>query len=338
MAFVAVRGVNHYVEWVSDRQENRQENPSQNNPQHGECQRSSSPLLSPQTESDLLAQPNPGKPVMVFLHGWGGSARYWKQTAHYLSDRFDCLLYDLRGFGRSPLPRPVPASVESLGYELEGYADDLNELLTYLGLKTVSINAHSAGASIAVLFLNRYPQRVQQAILTCHGIFEYQAIAFKAFHFFGKYVVQFRPDWLAKIPFVDQMFMARFLTRPIAAQDRKEFLDDFLMADYEAALGTIYTSVSKHAAEIMPQEFKALAIPTLLISGECDQIIPARLGKNAAALSPLVQHVVMEKTGHFPMLEDEPTYCRVVDQFLNERRTERYGQSPDQPKPVAASS
>ena len=331
MAFVAIRGVNHYVEWVSVC------------PRQGVGAASRKDLKcsaandsSQQSHTDPLAQPNPGKPVMVFLHGWGGSARYWKQTAYYLSDRFDCLLYDLRGFGRSPLPRPIPASVERLGYELEGYADDLNELLTHLGVKTVSINAHSAGASIAVFFLNRYPARVQQAILTCHGIFEYQAIAFKVFHFFGKYVVVFRPDWLAKIPGVDRMFMARFLQRPIAAQDRREFLDDFLMADYEAALGTIYTSVSKRAADIMPQEFKSLTIPTLLVSGECDQIIPAHLGANAAALNPLVHHVVMERTGHFPMLEDESTYRQVVDQFLQDCRVKQYGHHPDPSTPVPA--
>ncbi|NET10336.1 MAG: alpha/beta hydrolase, partial [Symploca sp. SIO2B6] len=168
MAYVSIRGVDHYVEWISDRG------------------------LSLQ-----ISQPNPGKPVMVFLHGWGGSARYWHRTAHQLADRYDCLLYDLRGFGRSPLPRPIPAAVEALGYELEGYADDLESLLVTLGLEDISLNAHSAGASIAVLFLNRHPHRTQRAILTCHGIFEYEAIAFKAFHFVGRYVVQFRPPWLA---------------------------------------------------------------------------------------------------------------------------------------------
>lgn len=295
MAFVSIRGVNHYFEWVST---------------------SASSATSDPSAANSLVQPNPGKPVMVFIHGWGGSARYWKQTAQYHSPQFDCLLYDWRGFGRSPLPRPTPEAVAALGYDMEGYADDLDALLTHLGLDKISINAHSAGASIAVLFMNRYPHRTQQAVLTCHGIFEYRAIAFKAFHAVGKYVVQFRPKWLAQIPFVDRMFMARFLHRPIAAQDRREFLDDFLMADYEAALGTIYTSVSKHAAEVMPQEYQSLAIPVLLISGEYDEIIPVRLGRKAAALSDRVQHVIMEGTGHFPMLEDEPIYRKVVDNFL----------------------
>jgi pimeloyl-ACP methyl ester carboxylesterase len=41
------------------------------------------------------------RPVLVFVHGWGGSCRYWQATAAALSDTYDCLLYDLKGFGRS---------------------------------------------------------------------------------------------------------------------------------------------------------------------------------------------------------------------------------------------
>jgi len=82
------------------------------------------------------------------------------------------------------------------------------------------------GASIATLLLNRYPEQVEGAILTCTGIFEYDEKAFAAFHRFGGYVVKFRPRWL-EIPFVDRMFMARFLHRPIPAAERHAFLKIF---------------------------------------------------------------------------------------------------------------
>jgi len=89
MPLVNVRGVDHYYEWIA------------------------------------TSQPLDDKPVMVFIHGWGGSARYWQSTAEALSDQFNCLLYDLRGFGRSRLPS------ESVGllYEMEDYAEDLAILL-----------------------------------------------------------------------------------------------------------------------------------------------------------------------------------------------------------------
>lgn len=253
---------------------------------------------------------------MVFMHGWGGSDRYWESTAQALKEQFDCLLYDLRGFGRSPLPKPIPDEVKAIGYELETYAEDLALLLDALGLQKIYLNAHSTGSSIAVFFLNLYPERVDRAILTCSGIFEYDEKAFKAFYKFGGYVVAFRPKWLSRIPFVDQIFMARFLHQPIAKRDRQEFLEDFLVADYDAALGTIFTAVSERAVEVMPKEFAQLTVPTLLISGQYDQIIPAEMGRQAASLNAIVQHIVMPNTSHFPMLEDPEIYLQHVRRFL----------------------
>jgi len=287
MPYLNLRGVDHYYEWIS-----------------------ASEQFSPN------GNPISDKPTLVFIHGWAGSTRYWETIAQALTEQFDCLLYDLRGFGRSLLPRPIPSEVAALGYELEGYADDLALLLAALKLQQVYLNAHSTGASIAVLFINRYPERVEQAILTCSGIFEYEARSFQLFHQASKYVVGFRPHWLAKIPGADRMFMARFLRRSIPGAARKAFLEDFVMADYEAALGTVYTAVSQKAAEEMPQEFAQLPIPTLLISGEYDQIIPAELGRRAAELNDRVQQVVIANTAHFPMLEDREAYLHQVRQFL----------------------
>ncbi|WP_138498044.1 alpha/beta fold hydrolase [Nostoc sp. PA-18-2419] len=296
MPYINVRGVEHYYEWVKK-------------------------------PSGSLT-----KPVMVFIHGWAGSARYWHSTADVLSEQFDCLLYDLRGFGRSRGKPTIAQASESvaesqslqeaseaikeLTYELEEYADDLAALLDELHIQRVYIHAHSMGASVATLFFNLYPQRVERGILTCSGVFEYDEKAFTAFHKFGGYVVKFRPKWLGKIPFVDRMFMARFLYSPIPNSERQAFLEDFLQADYDAALGTIFTSVSKAQSELMPQEFAKLTVPTLLVAGQYDKIIPAEMGRQAAALSDKVQFVLIPNTAHFPMLEDVPTYLQRVKEFL----------------------
>lgn len=286
MPYIQVRGVQHYYEWITT--------PS----------------------ADVR------KPVMVFVHGWAGSARYWTSTAKVLSTQFDCLLYDMRGFGRSQgNPSRVindASNVSELTYEIDEYTHDLAAFLNALQIERVYICAHSMGASVVTLFLNRYLEKVERAILTCSGIFEYDEKAFTAFHKFGGYVVKFRPRWLDKIPFVDQMFMARFLHRSIPAAERKAFLQDFLCADYDAALGTIFTSVSKDQAELMPEEFAQLKVPTLLIAGEFDQIIPAAMGQQAASLNKGIEFAVVPQTGHFPMLEDPVTYCQLVQNFLSE--------------------
>lgn len=286
MPYIQVRGVPHYYEWIT----------------------------TPSVDEK--------KPVMVFVHGWAGSAKYWASTAKVLSTQFDCLLYDMRGFGRSQGNSSAVSddgfNASELTYELDEYTDDLAALINALQIQEVYICAHSMGASIVTLFLNRYTEKVERAILTCSGIFEYDEKAFTAFHKFGGYVVKFRPQWLDKIPFVDQMFMARFLHRNIPAAERKAFLQDFLRADYDAALGTIFTSVSKEQAELMPREFAQLKVPTLLIAGEFDQIIPAAMGQQAASLNRGIEFAVIPRTGHFPMLEDPITYYQIVQDFLSE--------------------
>ena len=254
MAYLEVRGVDHYYEWIAG-----------------------------ESGGDE-------KPVMVFLHGWGGIGTLLAEYGPGLErSRFDCLLYDMRGFGRSRLPdkRQLEAALD---YELETYADDLAALLDALlgdrQSSQVYLNAHSMGASIATLFINRYPERVTRAILTCSGIFDYDERSFTTFHKISRWVVQFRPQWLASVPWVDRLFMARFLNRAIPSEESQAFLADFLMADFEAALGTVLTSVSKQAAETMPSEFAQIKVPTLLVAGERDIIIPRRHGPQSGRTEP----------------------------------------------------
>lgn len=287
MPYVAVNGVDHYYEWI--------------------CEAGSHPSDKPGKT---------GKPVMVFVHGWAGSARYWQSTAQAISDDFDCLLYDLRGFGRSKAATPDAMAANPDLINLESFAEDLKELLDALNLKSVFLNAHSLGGSVGLYFLERYPNYVEKAILTCNGSFEYDKLSFDAFHKFGGYVVSFRPQWLRKVPLAPTFFMSRFLKRSIPYAEKKAFLDDFLIADEATAMGTMRTAVSKHATEAIPKAYEALQVPTLLISGQHDKIIPAKLGKQAATLSSQVEYVVIDKTAHFPMLEDADTYLRTVSDFL----------------------
>lgn len=283
MVTVAVNGVEHYYDWIS-------------------------------------AADHPGateRPVMVFLHGWAGSARYWESTAQALRPYFDCLLYDMRGFGRSQAPSPEQLAADpSLG-SLESFAEDLRELLDQLKLiQPVYINAHSMGGTVGLYFLDRYPERVRKAIFTCNGSFEYDRRAFEAFYRFGGYVVAIRPKWLSRVPLAPQMFMSRFLRRSIPLSEKQAFLKDFLMADGATALGTLRSAVSKHATEVMPAAFARIQTPSLIISGEYDKITPAELGRQAAAMNDQIEYVLMENTAHFPMLEDPTAYLSVVLEFV----------------------
>lgn len=281
MPYLKIQNVDHYYEWI--------------------CQANES-------------TPGRNKPVMVFLHGWCGSTQYWQNTARELVRDFDCLLYDLKGFGRSRLP----ANSANFSYDLSTYVEDLAELLNQLNLSQIYLNGHSMGASISLLFANRYPTQVKQLILTCSGVFTYDETAFSAFYKFASWIINFRPPWLLWIPFLDQIFMARFLHRPLPLAISRAFLEDFVKADYDAALGTIFTSVSQEMAQKMPLEFTKIAVPTLLISGEYDQIIPPSLAQKAREYNQKIRGEMILNTAHFPMLEDPRNYLKCLHNFLQD--------------------
>lgn len=305
MPLIEINGIPHYVQWITDASQSVGSDPQ---PIDHDDTRFGSP------------DPTNRKPVMLFVHGWGGSARYWESTAQALRDRYDCLLYDLRGFGRTParaLPTdPLYRNPRDPIYRLEVYAQELGELLDRLELERVTINAHSMGASIATLFAAAQSDRVERLILTCSGIFDYDPVIFKTFHQASRVVVSLRPRWLQQIPGMDRLFMARFVYKPLPTLISQAFLADYLQADHVTILGTVYTSVSQEASETIPAAFKALQTPTLLISGAKDIIIPAELGRRAASLNPLTQFAEIPNTAHFPMLEDPDTYLSILDQFL----------------------
>ncbi|BAW97305.1 hydrolase, alpha/beta fold family [[Synechococcus] sp. NIES-970] len=279
MAIAQVRGVPHYYEWI--------------------CQ----------------GERDPRKPVLVFVHGWGGSSHYWRSTAQSLRAHFNCLLYDLRGFGQSVLPMDYDGQ-----YDLGEYVLDLAALLEKLDItEKIVLNAHSMGASIAALFTAQFPEQVERLILNCSGVFEYDARAFATFQKIGGQVVRLRFPWLRLVPGMDRLAIARFLSQPISQTDRGQFLDDFLKADHRAAAGTLVAAVNEEMVLRLPQAFQAITCPTLLIAGEKDQIIPATMAKKAIALNPRFQYVEIPQVGHFPMLENPALYQGKITSFLQDK-------------------
>jgi proline iminopeptidase len=60
-------------------------------------------------------------------------------------------------------------------------------------------------------------------------------------------------------------------------------------------------------------------VPTLLISGQYDQIIPPKLGRRAAQLNQKIEYFEIPGTAHFPMLEKPDVYLEKVQEFLGNR-------------------
>ena len=94
-----------------------------------------------------------GRPL-VFLHGWLGSWRYWMPTMDNLSDRFRTYAFDMWGFGDSDR--------NPQRYGLDAYVAQLDLFMEELGVMKASLVGHAMGAAVALLYAERYPDRIDR--------------------------------------------------------------------------------------------------------------------------------------------------------------------------------
>ena len=94
---------------------------------------------------------------LVMVHGLATNLAFWYHLALELSVTHPVTLFDLRGHGRSSMPEN--------GYTPRQMAEDLRELLDYLGIETAHLMAHSFGGSVILDFACAYPERVESLIL-----------------------------------------------------------------------------------------------------------------------------------------------------------------------------
>jgi pimeloyl-ACP methyl ester carboxylesterase len=97
-------------------------------------------------------------PALIFVHGWGMDASVWWDARAHLSDRYRLITFDLAGLGRSRGPRHGR-------YSLEGFADDLLDVVGRVAPKKAILVGHSIGGMILQTFCRRHPEALGREVL-----------------------------------------------------------------------------------------------------------------------------------------------------------------------------
>jgi 2-succinyl-6-hydroxy-2,4-cyclohexadiene-1-carboxylate synthase len=148
-----------------------------------------------------LSAPRPNFPVLVFVHGWLLSRAYWQPVVDLLAPEYQCLTYDLRGFGRSGAGRCWNASSAAASpYDLQAYAEDLLALLEHLQIQRAWVVGHSLGGSVALWAAHLAPKVVEGVVCVNAGGGIYLQTEFEKFRRAGEQMVQLRPGWLRYVP------------------------------------------------------------------------------------------------------------------------------------------
>ena len=285
----------------------------------------------PHTYQLIPPSPKPSLPVLVFVHGWLLSRRYWQPLVEILSNSYQCLVYDLRGFGESKCfqatdrqPPPHGSETQNLlphDYTLAAYAQDLGLLLNSLNINRAWLIGHSLGGSIALWAAELFPDRIDGIICLNSGGGIYLQEEFERFRFFGRQIVKFRPRWLYYIPLIELLFTRAMVARPIARRWARQRLIDFIEANGEAALGALLDSTTEGEVNMLPQLVSRLKQPVYFLAGTQDQIMEPKYVCHLASFHSLFQEsahnfVEIPECGHLSMIEQPSAVLAQISNIL----------------------
>ena len=262
---------------------------------------------------------NSQRPVLVFIHGWLLSHHYWQPLVSLLQSHYQCLIYDLRGFGNSQTITTPPKH----DYSLASYAQDLELLLQKLEIERAWLIGHSLGGSIALWTANICSETIQGVTCINAGGGIYLKEEFEKFRTAGKQLVKFRPRWLPYVPGLDLIFSRMMVSRPLTLQWGRQRIRDFISADAQAALGSLLDSTTEAEVHHLPQLVVRLQQPVYFIAGVKDKVMEPKYVQHLASFHALFdtpQGNVFEiaDCGHLAMLEYPEQVAAILGDILQQ--------------------
>lgn len=259
--------------------------------------------------------------VLVFIHGWLLSRHYWQPLIQRLAPQYQCLSYDLRGFGDSQWG--TGNSPRLAVYTPVSYAEDLAILLQTLNISQAWLVGHSLGGTIALLGADKLPEQVKGVICVNAGGGIYLKEEFEQFRSAGEQIVKFRPRWLCYLPLLDLIFTRAQVARRIERRWGRQRLIDFVIAHPEAALGALLDSTTEAEVHRLPQVVSRLKQPVYFLAGQQDLIMEPQYVRHLASFHWLFRQgennvIDIPDCGHLAMLEQTDVIAEQIKIILNQ--------------------
>jgi pimeloyl-ACP methyl ester carboxylesterase len=261
------------------------------------------------------AGPPDADPILL-LHGWPQHWYLWRRQLPVLARHYRAIAPDLRGFGWSDAP---PA-----GYDKENMGTDVLNLLDTLGIERVRLVGHDWGGWIGFLISLRAPERVRRfvALDIPTPFADRDPRTFAAIWRFWYMAVLASPlgTRVVQGDFIERVF--RRSTKPGALSDDelREFVEPLREPDRARATVQLYrTFLTREFAGVAAGAYNKvrLTVPTRLLFGEDDPVIPKRMV--TGDFSRFADHLEVElvpDTGHF-IVDERPDLVtrRILDFF-----------------------
>jgi non-heme chloroperoxidase len=227
-----------------------------------------------------------GQPV-VFSHGWPLSADAWEDQMEFLAPQgYRCIAHDRRGHGRSSQPWH--------GNDMDTYADDLAELVETLDLKEAIHVGHSTGGGEVARYIGRHgTKRVSRAVL----ISAVPPLMLKTEANPGGLPIKAFDEIRAGV-LADRSQFFKDLSAPFYGANRaganvsQGLRDSFWLQGMLAGFNGVIDCIKAFSETDFTEDLKKFDVPTLIIHGDDDQIVP--IGAAALLSAKIVQGAALK--------------------------------------------
>ncbi|MDQ3730206.1 MAG: alpha/beta fold hydrolase [Actinomycetota bacterium] len=256
-------------------------------------------------------------PLIVLIHGITGSSAQWIPVMDVLRDRYTLFAPDLLGHGESAKPRG--------DYSLGAYASGIRDLLIGLDAERATVVGHSLGGGIAMQMAYQYPERCGRLVLmSSGGIGQEVHPLLRAASLPGSEIV------LPLITHARLLGAGAALSRALGAiglqtgADIAEGARGYAsLNDREARAAFVHTiraviDPTGQRVSALDRLYLAEALPSLIVWGENDRIIPSHHAEIAHDAMPESRLELIEGAGHFPQMTDPIRVARLLADFIDE--------------------
>jgi pimeloyl-ACP methyl ester carboxylesterase len=254
-------------------------------------------------------------PVVLLIHGMAGSATTWRQVMPGLAQRFTVLAPDLLGHGRSDKP---------LGdYSLGAFACTLRDLLVALGHGRATVVGQSLGGGVAMQFSYQYPERTERLVLVGSGGLGREVNPVLRLLSLPGSDALLRLACAAPVRgAIESVGNAAARVglhpAPVVAELWRSYASLSDDATRRAFLRTLRAVVDPRGQAVSASNRLHLAaeVPTLIVWGDADPIIPVEHAHAAHASIPGSRLEIFEGVGHYPHCEAPARFVEVLSDFI----------------------
>jgi pimeloyl-ACP methyl ester carboxylesterase len=256
-------------------------------------------------------------PVVGLIHGITSTSESWRRVMPRLAERYTVVAPDLLGHGGSAKPQG--------DYSLGAYASGIRDLMGVLGADSGTVVGHSLGGGIALQFAYQFPEYCERLVLISSGGLGREVHALlRAASLPGSELVLplLARDWSVRAGAALADALGRLGLR--AGSDLGEFARGYASLADPAARAAFLRTVravigpSGQQVSALDRLYLAEDMPTLIVWGTDDPIIPLEHGRAAHELVPGSRLVEIEGAGHWPQLDEPDRLVEAIGEFIEE--------------------